>query len=187
MKWNTLQSEVHGLDINDLVNKDFLNKLEKEFDDDTESIITNERYTYISSIISGCFAKKSEKKLSTSDKIDRIVTNRFLALPIFAVVMFIVYYVSVTTVGTWATDWANDGVFGDGWHLFGIGTSAYEEVADEYGDSDAIIGAYIDSLGDKGEEYADAIDTEADDYDSDAAVAALKKLENTVPANLTLD
>ena len=107
--------------------------LEKEFDDDTESIITNERYTYISSIISGCFAKKSEKKLSTSDKIDRIVTNRFLALPIFAVVMFIVYYVSVTTVGTWATDWANDGVFGDGWHLFGIGTSAYEEVADEYG------------------------------------------------------
>ena len=161
--------------------------LEKEFDDDTESIITNERYTYISSIISGCFAKKSEKKLSTSDKIDRIVTNRFLALPIFAVVMFIVYYVSVTTVGTWATDWANDGVFGDGWHLFGIGTSAYEEVADEYGDSDAIIGAYIDSLGDKGEEYADAIDTEADDYDSDAAVAALKKLENTVPANLTLD
>ena len=101
--------------------------------------------------------------------------------------MFIVYYVSVTTVGTWATDWANDGVFGDGWHLFGIGTSAYEEVADEYGDSDAIIGAYIDSLGDKGEEYADAIDTEADDYDSDAAVAALKKLENTVPANLTLD
>ena len=161
--------------------------LEKEFDDDTESIITNERYTYISSIISGCFAKKSEKKLSTSDKIDRIVTNRFLALPIFAVVMFIVYYVSVTTVGTWATDWANDGVFGDGWHLFGIGTSAYEEVADEYGDSDAIIGAYIDSLGDKGEEYADAIDTEADDYDSDAAVAALKKLKNTVPANLTLD
>ena len=161
--------------------------LEKEFDDDTESIITNERYTYISSIISGCFAKKSEKKLSTSDKIDRIVTNRFLALPIFAVVMFIVYYVSVTTVGTWATDWANDGVFGDGWHLFGIGTSAYEEVADEYGDSDAIIGAYIDSLGDKGEEYADAIDTEADDYDSDAAVAALKKLEKTVPANLTLD
>lgn len=161
--------------------------LEKEFDDDTESIITNERYTYISSIISGCFAKKSEKKLSTSDKIDRIVTNRFLALPIFAVVMFIVYYVSVTTVGTWATDWANDGVFGDGWHLFGIGTSAYEEVADEYGDSDAIIGAYIDSLGDKGEEYADAIDTEADDYDSDVAVAALKKLENTVPANLTLD
>ena len=102
--------------------------LEKEFDDDTESIITNERYTYISSIISGCFAKKSEKKLSTSDKIDRIVTNRFLALPIFAVVMFIVYYVSVTTVGTWATDWANDGVFGDGWHLFGIGTSAYEEM-----------------------------------------------------------
>ena len=165
-----------------------INQLESDFDDDAESIITNERYTYISSIIDECVKKaKSKDKLTTSDKIDKIVTNRILALPIFAVVMFIVYYVSVTTVGTWATDWANDGVFGDGWHLFGIGTSAYEEVADEYGDSDAIIGAYIDSLGDKGEEYADAIDTEADDYDSDAAVAALKKLENTVPANLTLD
>ena len=160
---------------------------EDELDDDAESIITNDRYVYIAELIKGCYKKKSAGKLSSSDKIDRIVTNRWLGLPIFAVVMFIVYYVSVTTVGTWATDWANDGVFGDGWHLFGIGTSAYEEVADEYGDSDAIIGAYIDSLGDKGEEYADAIDTEADDYDSDAAVAALKKLENTVPANLTLD
>lgn len=94
--------------------------IEKAMDDDTESIITNERYVYISSIINDCYTKSSRKKLSTSDKIDQIVTNRFLALPIFAIVMVIVYYISVTTVGTWATDWANDGVFGDGWSLFGL-------------------------------------------------------------------
>ena len=95
-------------------------KIEEMMDDDTESIITNERYTYISSIIDHCFTRGKKDKVTTSDKIDRIVTNRFLALPIFAVIMFIVYYVSVTTVGTWATDWANDGVFGDGWSLFGL-------------------------------------------------------------------
>lgn len=95
-------------------------KLEAAFDDDTESIITNERYEYISSVIHECYTKNSKDKLTVSDKIDRVVTNRFLALPIFAVVMFLVYYVSVTTVGTWATDWANDGVFGDGWRLFGM-------------------------------------------------------------------
>jgi ferrous iron transport protein B len=94
--------------------------LEKEMDDDTESIITNERYIYISSIIHECYTKKSRDKLSTSDRIDRVITNRWLALPIFMAVMVIVYYVSVTTVGTIATDWANDGVFGEGWHLFGI-------------------------------------------------------------------
>ena len=95
-------------------------QIEKEMDDDTESIITNERYVYISSIIGECFKRSKNEKLTASDKIDRIVTNRWLALPIFAVVMFIVYYISVTTVGTWATDWANDGVFGDGWSLFGL-------------------------------------------------------------------
>ena len=100
---------------------DEISRMEDAFDDDTESIITNERYTYISSIIGECCKKAhGGKKLTLSDKIDRIVTNRFLALPIFAVIMYIVYYVSVTTVGTIATDWANDGVFGDGWHLFGI-------------------------------------------------------------------
>ena len=97
-----------------------IKEMEDAFDDDTESIITNERYVYISSIIGECITKNGKKVLSTSDKIDRIVTNRWLALPIFAVVMFIVYYVSVSTVGDWATTWANDGVFGDGWHLFGI-------------------------------------------------------------------
>ena len=97
-----------------------INRIEKELDDDTESIITNERYVYISSIISECYSRNRKQDMTASDKIDRIVTNRWLALPIFAMVMFIVYYVSVTTVGTWATDWANDGVFGDGWSLFGL-------------------------------------------------------------------
>lgn len=97
-----------------------INAIETEMDDDTESIITNERYVYISSIIDECYTKISKGKMTVSDKIDRIVTNRFLALPIFAVVMFIVYYVAVTTVGTWATDWANDGLFGEGWSLFGL-------------------------------------------------------------------
>ena len=104
-----------------------IKQLEDEFDDDTESIITNERYVYISSIIGECVTKKKSGELTISDKIDRIVTNRFAALPIFAAVMFLVYFISVSTVGTWATDWANDGVFGDGWHLFGIGTSDYED------------------------------------------------------------
>ncbi len=97
-----------------------IEKIENELDDDSESIITNERYNYITSIISGCYKKHTHEKLSLSDKIDKIVTNRFLALPIFAAVMFIVYYISVTTVGTWVTDWVNDGVFGDGWSLFGL-------------------------------------------------------------------
>ncbi len=100
---------------------------EAEMDDDAESIITNERYVYIASVIKSCYQKRHAGKLSVSDRIDKVVTNRFAALPIFALVMFIVYYVSITTVGTWATDWANDGLFGDGWHLFGIGASAYEE------------------------------------------------------------
>ena len=111
-----------------------IDKLEKAFDDDTESIITNERYVYISSIIKDCVTKAKSDKLTASDKIDRIVTNRILALPIFAVVMCIVYYISVTTVGTWATDWTNDGVFGDGFHLFGIGTEQYEEDLDKWAD-----------------------------------------------------
>ena len=111
-----------------------IDKLEKVFDDDTESIITNERYVYISSIIKDCVTKAKSDKLTASDKIDRIVTNRILALPIFAVVMCIVYYISVTTVGTWATDWTNDGVFGDGFHLFGIGTAQYEKDLDKWAD-----------------------------------------------------
>ena len=134
-----------------------IKEMEDEFDDDTESIITNERYSYITSVIDGCLKKAKSGKLTISDKIDKIVTNRILALPIFAVVMFIVYYVSVTTVGTIATDWANDGVFGDGWHLFGIGTSAYEEDADSYTQATNALDAYGVLVTDD----EDAIDVDA--------------------------
>ena len=115
---------------------------EEELSDDAESIITNERYVYIASIIKSCYKKKDKGKLSTSDKIDRIVTNRWAALPIFAVVMFIVYYISVTTVGTWVTDWTNDGLFGEGWHLLGIGSSEYSEASENY----VIPGATIEAF-----------------------------------------
>ena len=149
---------------------------EAEEDDDAESIITNERYLYIASIIRGCYHKVSAGKLSISDKIDRIVTNRILALPIFAVIMFIVYYVSVTTVGTIATDWANDGVFGDGWHLFGIGSSAYGEVAEAYGDAATVANGFIEFAAGNGvdtEAVEQALDTEAESYDPAAAEAAM--------------
>ena len=122
--------------------EDDIKSCEKEMDDDSESIITSERYKYIESIIKKCVTKKNRAKLSTSDKIDRVVTNRWLALPIFALVMWCVYYVSMVTIGTAATDWANDGLFGDGYHLFGIGTAAYEEASEEYGDTAAILEAY---------------------------------------------
>lgn len=105
---------------------------EEELDDDAESIITNERYIYIGEVIKRCYKKKSAGKLSTSDKIDKVVTNRFAALPIFAVVMFLVYYIAVSSVGTLVTDWANDGLFGDGWHLFSIGTSEYNQAVNDY-------------------------------------------------------
>ncbi|NLC72895.1 MAG: ferrous iron transporter B [Ruminococcaceae bacterium] len=105
-----------------------ISAVEQEFDDDAESIITNERYLYISSILKSSYRKKNSGKLSTSDKIDKIVTNRFLGLPIFALVMFLVYYIAVTTVGSWATDWTNENLFGDGWHLFGIGATEFEEM-----------------------------------------------------------
>lgn len=104
---------------------------EAELDDDAESIIINQRYNNIESVIKVCY-KKKYNGLSPSERIDRVVTNRFLALPIFAVLMFLVYYISVTTVGTWATDWANDGVFGEGWHLFGIGSGQYNEDVTQY-------------------------------------------------------
>ncbi|MCM1186924.1 MAG: ferrous iron transporter B [Lachnoclostridium sp.] len=115
---------------------------EKEMDDDAESIITNERYIYIGGIIKGCLKKKSSGKLTASDKIDKIVTNRFLGLPIFAVVMFLVYYISMVTIGAAATDWTNDNLFGDGFHLLGIGAGEYEEAAGEYGDAALIVDGY---------------------------------------------
>ena len=115
---------------------------EKELDDDAESIITNERYVYIAEVIQSCYKKKNAGALTTSDKIDKIVTNRWLGLPIFAAVMFLVYWIAMVAVGAPATDWANDGLFGDGWHLFGIGSAAYNKVAEQYGDASAIVDGY---------------------------------------------
>ena len=154
---------------------------EKEMDDDSESIITNERYIYIASIIKDCYKKKNQGGLTTSDKIDKIVTNRWLGLPIFAVVMFLVYYISMVTVGSAATDWANDGLFGDGWHLFGIGSSDAEYAADEYGSSLDIINAFIEQQG------GEAIDNEADDFDAAAAKATADNLLATVDKSATAD
>lgn len=111
-----------------------IKNVENEMDDDAESIITNERYIYIGQVLKACYKKKNQGELSTSDKIDKVVTNRFLALPIFAAVMALVYILSITTVGTFFTDWVNDGLFGDGWHLFSIGTGEYEEAMDAYAD-----------------------------------------------------
>lgn len=157
---------------------------EKELDDDAESIITNERYVYISSIIKACYRKKNAGKLSASDKIDKIVTNRFLGLPIFALIMFLVYYLAMMTVGASATDWANDGLFGDGWHLFGIGTSAYEEAVEEYGDSDLIIDTFISEYGT--DDIADAANPESEDYSKESAEAALAELLSLTPDDATV-
>ena len=158
---------------------------EKESDDDAESIITGERYVYIADIIKSCYKKKSAGALTTSDKIDKIVTNRWLGLPIFAVVMFLVYYIAMIAVGTPATDWANDGLFGDGYHLFGIGSSAYEEAADEYGDTNEIIAALVAEYGD--ETLEAALDSESENYDEAAAAEAIATLRAAVPAGASID
>ena len=120
---------------------------EKELDDDAESIITNERYVYIAQVIKSCYRKHNAGSLSASDKIDKVVTNRWLGLPIFAAVMFAVYWIAMVAVGAPATDWANDGLFGDGFHLFRNGTAQYEEAAERYGDTDAIIEAFAEQYG----------------------------------------
>ncbi|WP_195538790.1 ferrous iron transport protein B [Eubacterium maltosivorans] len=151
--------------------------VEDSMDDDSESIITNERYNYISNIIGDCYKKKNKGQLSISDKIDKVVTNRFLALPIFALVMILVYYVSVTTVGSWATDWANDGVFGDGWHLFGIGTSQYEEAAGEYGVQAQKMDAFLEAAQAQGintDAVTEALEAEGGEAD-ESAVAAFEQ------------
>ena len=140
---------------------------ETEMDDDAESIITNERYIYIASVIKACYKKKRVGGLTTSDKIDRIVTNRWLGLPIFAVIMFLVYYISMVTVGSAATDWMNDGVFGDGWHLFGIGTKAYTADADDYTAASEAVGAFT------------GIDLGAEDFDADAALSEIKSFTSS--------
>ena len=128
---------------------------EKELDDDSEAIITNERYVYIAQIIKGCYKKKSTAKLTTSDKIDKVVTNRWLGLPIFAIIMFLVYYISMVTVGTAATDWANDGLFGDGYFLLGIGRPAYDDASGEFGDASNVLDAFVGIEDDA--DYSDVI------------------------------
>ena len=147
---------------------------EKELDDDAESIITNERYIYIASIIKSCYKKKSVGQLSTSDKIDKVVTNRWLGLPIFAVIMFLVYYISMVTVGTAATDWANDGLFGDGYHLLGIGSAEYEEASEAYGEAMNAVDAFIGTGADGADALSEALDTESESFDPAAAASALE-------------
>lgn len=141
---------------------------ETELDDDAESIITNERYVYIASILKGCYKKKQTSGMTVSDKIDRVVTNRFAALPIFAAVMVLVYFISVTTVGGWVTDWTNDGLFGDGFHLFGMGTSEYEDAINEYAEenvwTDELISTVQDAV-DAGVIGADALLADIEDGD----------------------
>ena len=146
---------------------------EKELDDDAESIITNERYVYIAEVIKSCYKKKNKGKLTTSDKIDKIVTNRWLGLPIFAAVMFLVYWIAMVGVGASATDWANDGLFGDGWHLLGIGSKQAEEAAETYGDAFNAINGYVE------------LDTEAEDFDAEAVLADLRAVEG--PATSTVE
>ena len=160
---------------------------EKELDDDAESIITNERYLYIAQIIKGCYKKKNKGGLSTSDKIDKIVTNRWLGLPIFAVVMFLVYYLSMVTVGASATDWANDGLFGDGWHLFGIGSAEYNEVAEEWSDASTIVDGY-DAYVEENGEPADGVFTyTVEDEETLATEEETATLDDLAKAQATLD
>ena len=139
---------------------------EEELDDDAESIITNERYIYIGEVIKRCYKKHSAGKLSTSDKIDKIVTNRWLGLPIFAAVMFLVYWVAMVGVGAPATDWANDGVFGDGWHLLGIGSAAYNEAAEEYGAAALIVDGYDAYVEENGSAPTGDFDYEVEDEET---------------------
>ena len=162
---------------------------EKELDDDAESIITNERYVYIAGVIRACYRKKNAGALTASDKIDRVVTNRWLGLPIFAAAMFLVYWIAMVAVGAPATDWANDGLFGDGWHLFGIGAAQYEEAAGAYGDASAVVDgydAYVEEHGDapadeftysvEDEETLEITDETATAADYEAALATMEEL-----------
>ena len=161
---------------------------EKELDDDAESIITNERYVYIAEIIKACYKKKNAGQLSASDKIDRVVTNRWLGLPIFALVMFIVYYLSMVTVGSAATDWANDGLFGDGWHLFGIGSAEYNEVAEEYGDAALIVDGYEAYIEENGALAADGTFTyDVEDEETLAVETETATMADYEEAKATLD
>lgn len=172
-------------DVLDHIDSD-IKAAEKELDDDAESIITNERYVYIAEIIKCCYKKKNQGRLSASDKIDRVVTNRWLGLPIFAAVMFLVYYLAMVTVGASATDWANDGLFGDGWHLFGIGSAAYNEVAEEYGEAAAIVDGYEAYVEENGEPADGKFAYEIEDEETLAVSEETATLEDYEAAKATL-
>ena len=172
-------------DVLDHIDSD-IKAAEKELDDDAESIITNERYVYIAEIIKCCYKKKNQGRLSASDKIDRVVTNRWLGLPIFAAVMFLVYYLAMVTVGASATDWANDGLFGDGWHLFGIGSAAYNEVAEEYGEAAAIVDGYEAYVEENGEPADGKFTYEIEDEETLAVSEENATLEDYEAAKATL-
>ena len=172
-------------DVLDHIDSD-IKAAEKELDDDAESIITNERYVYIAEIIKCCYKKKNQGRLSASDKIDRVVTNRWLGLPIFAAVMFLVYYIAMVTVGASATDWANDGLFGDGWHLFGIGSAAYNEVAEEYGEAAAIVDGYEAYVEENGEPADGKFTYEIEDEETLAVSEETATLEDYDAAKATL-
>ena len=172
-------------DVLDHIDSD-IKAAEKELDDDAESIITNERYVYIAEIIKCCYKKKNQGRLSASDKIDRVVTNRWLGLPIFAAVMFLVYYLAMVTVGASATDWANDGLFGDGWHLFGIGSAAYNEVAEEYGEAAAIVDGYEAYVEENGEPADGKFTYEIEDEETLAVSEETATLKDYEAAKATL-
>ena len=161
--------------------------VEQEMDDDAESIITNERYIYLAEVIKSCYKKKSVGELTTSDKIDRVVTNRWLGLPIFAAVMFCVYWIAMVAVGAPATDWANDGLFGDGYHLFGIGSSAYEEVAEEYGNASMIVDAYDAYTEENGAPPAGDFEYEVEDEETLAVETETATQEDYQAALATLE
>ena len=164
------EKALESLSLSEEVKKDVeahILEAEQEMDDDAESIITNERYVYIGQLLKGVYVKKSAGSLTTSDRIDKIVTNRWLGLPIFALVMFLIYYISMVTVGTAATDWANDGLFGDGYHLFGMGAAEYEEASESYTAAIQAADAYV------------GLDTEAEDFDEEAVLNELKAFTST--------
>lgn len=164
--------------------------VEKELDDDSESIITNERYNYVSEILKTCYKKKSTTRISVTDKIDRIVTHRVWALPIFALIMFLVYFVSVTTVGTWVTDWTNDNLFGDGFHFLGIdkeGELDYDEVSEEYGEQAPVIDAFIAKYAEAYNFDVEAYNTLINEGKSSEAKEMLLNFANSLPDNSTVD
>ena len=160
---------------------------ERELDDDAESIITNERYNYVARVLETCYKKKNPNGLTTSDKIDKVLTNRFAALPIFAAIMFLVYYISVTTVGTWVTDFTNDGLFGDGFYWFGVGRDAYEEDAGKYADANDIITNFVAYAEKQGMDVSAVNDAlTADDIDAEFVKTTLVALDEQISDDVTV-